>query len=81
MHNMFLIAERGLWVYGKTISYAFIFIFVMDFWKCIRPGPWPLLDLSNFAAAIKTKKKKEKKKIKKKKETNLLKFHTLKIEK
>lgn len=32
----------------------------MDFWKCIRPGPW-LLDLSNFAAAIKTKKEKKKK--------------------
>uniref|UniRef100_A0A8C3Y4W7 Oxysterol-binding protein n=1 Tax=Catharus ustulatus TaxID=91951 RepID=A0A8C3Y4W7_CATUS len=39
MHNKFLIAKRGLWVYRKTISYAFIFIFVMDFWKCVRPGP------------------------------------------
>lgn len=58
MHNY--VSYSYTWFLGrlKTYHLLFYFIFIMDFQKCIRRGPWPLVDPSFFAATIFLKKNK-----------------------
>lgn len=58
MHNY--VSYSYTWFLGrlKTYHLLFYFIFIMDFQKCIRQGPWPLLDPFCFAATIFLKKNK-----------------------